>query len=256
MPALERGDAERLLRFVAGARDYGSRHQPFTPDLLVELGRLIPADFVNFSDGDVWVGRPGESDEELGFAEDELPDAEWHATVCRGEDPIAEQRLRGSRETLMYSDFLTQRQLRRTHFHAECLRLYEANYRIMLRVPAQPWVEIYLDRKEADFSERDRLVLDLLRPHLGRLYAEGLARRSSLAAAGLTPRERNVLALVASGKTNGQIARELWLSPGTVRKHLENAFAKLGVHTRTAAATRFLQLADGGEVSQRWEAGS
>jgi hypothetical protein len=56
-----------------------------------------------------------------------------------------------------------------------------------------------------------------------------------------------VLALVASGKTNGQIARELWLSPGTVRKHLENAFAKLGVHTRTAAAKRFLELADGGE---------
>jgi DNA-binding CsgD family transcriptional regulator len=250
VPALARGDAERLLLFVAAAREYGSRDQPFTPDLLVELGRLIPADFVTFAEAGVWVGRPGESDEELGFAEDELPDAEWHKTVCRGEDPIAEQRLRGSRETLMYSDFLTQRQLRRTHFHAECLRLYEANYRIMLRVPAQPWVEIYLDRKGADFSERDRLVLDLLRPHLGRIYAEGVARRRAVAAAGLTARETEVLELVASGKTNGEIARALWLSAGTVRKHLENAFAKLGVHTRTAAAARFDVLTDGGDGRQ------
>jgi DNA-binding CsgD family transcriptional regulator len=33
----------------------------------------------------------------------------------------------------------------------------------------------------------------------------------------------------------------LWISPNTVRKHLENAFAKLGVHTRTAAAARLLR---------------
>ena len=54
----------------------------------------------------------------------------------------------------------------------------------------------------------------------------------------LTPREREVLALVADGKTNAEIARQLWISPGTVRRHLENVFAKLGVHTRTAAVAR------------------
>lgn len=58
----------------------------------------------------------------------------------------------------------------------------------------------------------------------------------------LTARERDVLALVAQGKTNDQIAQRLWLSPGTVRKHLENTYRKLGVRTRTAAATRFLGL--------------
>lgn len=56
-----------------------------------------------------------------------------------------------------------------------------------------------------------------------------------------------MLGLVARGQTNGEIARALWLSPGTVRKHLENAFAKLGVHTRTAAASRFLALVGAGE---------
>jgi DNA-binding CsgD family transcriptional regulator len=52
----------------------------------------------------------------------------------------------------------------------------------------------------------------------------------------LTAREREILDLVAEGKTNAEIAERLWLSRGTVRKHLDNVYAKLGVHTRTAAA--------------------
>jgi DNA-binding CsgD family transcriptional regulator len=55
----------------------------------------------------------------------------------------------------------------------------------------------------------------------------------------LTSREREILDLVAEGRTNAQIAERLWLSPGTVRKHLDNVYAKLGVHTRTAAAAVF-----------------
>jgi len=51
----------------------------------------------------------------------------------------------------------------------------------------------------------------------------------------LTTREREVLEIVAQGLTNGEIAQRLWISPGTVRRHLENAYAKLGLHTRTAA---------------------
>jgi DNA-binding CsgD family transcriptional regulator len=60
----------------------------------------------------------------------------------------------------------------------------------------------------------------------------------------LTAREREILGWVARGKTNPEIARVLWISPGTVRKHLENVYDKLGVHTRTAAAARFLGFDD------------
>ena len=45
-------------------------------------------------------------------------------------------------------------------------------------------------------------------------------------------------------KTNAEIAELLWLAPSTVRKHLENVYAKLGVSTRTAAVARFLGLID------------
>ena len=52
----------------------------------------------------------------------------------------------------------------------------------------------------------------------------------------LTPRERAVLDLVAEGMTNKAIARELSISPATVKAHVERLIAKLGVADRTQAA--------------------
>jgi DNA-binding NarL/FixJ family response regulator len=53
---------------------------------------------------------------------------------------------------------------------------------------------------------------------------------------GLTPREAEVLALVAAGRSNRQIAQELFISPKTASVHVSNILAKLGVHTRVEAA--------------------
>jgi len=53
---------------------------------------------------------------------------------------------------------------------------------------------------------------------------------------GLTPREREVLALVAAGRTNRQIAEELFISESTAGVHVSNILSKLGVSTRTEAA--------------------
>jgi DNA-binding NarL/FixJ family response regulator len=53
---------------------------------------------------------------------------------------------------------------------------------------------------------------------------------------GLTAREAEVLRLVASGKSNPQIAAALFLSQKTVQRHLSNIFTKTGVTSRTAAA--------------------
>ena len=52
----------------------------------------------------------------------------------------------------------------------------------------------------------------------------------------LTPREREVLALLAAGMSNNDIARRLVLSVGTVRLHVSNILAKLGAPNRTTAA--------------------
>jgi DNA-binding NarL/FixJ family response regulator len=52
----------------------------------------------------------------------------------------------------------------------------------------------------------------------------------------LTTRERDVLRLVAEGKSDPEIARALVLSPHTVHRHVANILRKLGLHSRAAAA--------------------
>ncbi len=53
---------------------------------------------------------------------------------------------------------------------------------------------------------------------------------------GLTARERQVLALLAAGMTNREVAERLVISEKTAGRHVENLYAKLGVHRRAEAA--------------------
>ena len=57
------------------------------------------------------------------------------------------------------------------------------------------------------------------------------------AALGLTPREGDVLRLLAQGRSNREIADSLYISPSTVNFHVTNLLAKLELDSRTAAAT-------------------
>jgi DNA-binding NarL/FixJ family response regulator len=73
----------------------------------------------------------------------------------------------------------------------------------------------------------------------------GASRRATNLAA-LTAREREVLALMAEGRTNTAIARTLYIGDGSVEKHISNIFAKLGLppsesdHRRVLAVLRYL----------------
>jgi len=58
----------------------------------------------------------------------------------------------------------------------------------------------------------------------------------------LTPRERDVLALLAGGLSNKRAARELGVSESTVKFHVQAVFSKLGVQSRAGAVTRGVQL--------------
>jgi DNA-binding CsgD family transcriptional regulator len=88
--------------------------------------------------------------------------------------------------------------------------------------------EMELDAARAAF-ERLGAAPDLVRVE----ELTGTAARDT--AGGLTPREVEVLRLVATGKTNRAIASELFLSEKTIARHLSNIFTKLGVSSRSAA---------------------
>ena len=69
---------------------------------------------------------------------------------------------------------------------------------------------------------------------------------------GLTAREAEVLSLIATGRTNTQIADALVISPSTVKTHINNIFAKTGISDR-AQAVRYAYrhgLTDPGDATQ------
>jgi DNA-binding NarL/FixJ family response regulator len=73
------------------------------------------------------------------------------------------------------------------------------------------------------------------------------ARRRDDPLGELTPREREVLALMAEGRSNAGIARALWVTEGTVEKHVHSILAKLPIaasdddHRRVLAVVKFLE---------------
>lgn len=75
---------------------------------------------------------------------------------------------------------------------------------------------------------------------LGRMAKR--AREGAEVEAGLTPRERQVLALLGGGLTIGQIASRLGISPRTVETHVAKLYRKLGVRTRVQAISRAATL--------------
>jgi DNA-binding CsgD family transcriptional regulator len=194
--------------------------------VLETLRRLVPCDVVAYHEGSdqrerviVYVGEPvGELTPEVRAAHRRFKD----------QDPF--RPARGARTT---TDFVRLRDYRRSELYQQVDRPLGIEHMLQIYLdPDGSDARLEFDRSESDFGERDRSVLHLLLPHLQQL-ARRTRPRGRLTR--LTPREREVLGHVADGRTNAEIGWLLDVSPETVRKHLENAYAKLGVHTRTAA---------------------
>jgi DNA-binding CsgD family transcriptional regulator len=211
----------------------------FPEPVLASLRRLIPCDVVAFHESVgaerviLWSGVP------RGEVTPEIREASRRLSAGDILKPVA-----GARK---YSDCLTQRAFHRHPIYAELARPLgvEDMFRLWLHPDGSFGARLEFDRPDWRFRESDRTTLDLLLPHLRQFFRGSLARRrcrAGLSADRLTPREHEILEHVAAGLTNAEIARVLWISPATVRKHLENAFSKLGVHTRTAAVAALRAL--------------
>jgi len=66
---------------------------------------------------------------------------------------------------------------------------------------------------------------------------------AAIRALGLTPRECEILGLLASGQSNKEIARQLEISPNTAKTHIASVFQKLDVQRRTQAIHKARELA-------------
>ena len=168
------------------------------------------------------------------------------------------------------SDFLTPTQYRRMGLYGEFfahLGVDDQLTAVITGPPARRVSAISIDRdRRSPFTEDDRRRMDALRPHLA-AAAENAARFSRALGAPpaehpagsgrlerLTPRQREILALVSCGRTNAQIALALDISAGTVRKHLEHILRALETSTRTAAAAVYLRSQRPLPVSTPWTA--
>jgi DNA-binding CsgD family transcriptional regulator len=334
---LRQSDLERALGFLREAEAVRGPNA-FPSELLDRFRELVPCEQVSYAELD----RPGKRLLRLDGCSransmENPPDVDRVVWQFAHQDPIGVHQER----TLDFaarkmSDFVTRRQLHRLEWYTEYLRWFEVEYEICVGLPAPPTHTKVVKFASAtrDFSERDRSLLDLLRPHLVHLYESAKTRRLAAAlAAGadasgelvvldsrgeidfaterahallaaytdggalvadwlrhertrlngnsfpapgaplviergpyrlvvrrlsddpqtlllteetapgegvelLTAREREILGLVEEGKTNAEIAAALWISPATVRTHLENVYAKLDVNSRTAALAR------------------
>lgn len=105
-----------------------------------------------------------------------------------------------------------------------------------------------LDAGAGGFVLKEAPLDDLLRAVRtvaeGKTYVDPVLAASAIApstAPRLTPREREVLRLLADGRSNEEIGKELFISPETVRGHVRKAMEKLGADTRTEAVALALR---------------
>lgn len=234
-------DVADLVRVLDDARqdDPG----PALPWALFDgLLRLVPCDFfVSYQHHQPQASRslliqgvePGE-DGEIAGPEPESPDDPfwqyWWQGMCSWP-----QRSGDLRRVIQTRDFLPTEHDRLADPISEILpELREAMIVSLPAAPGEVRRVCFMRSSGPSFTERDRQVAELLRPHLQELWLDAERRRAGVPR--LTPREWEVLALAAQGLPYATIAQTLFLSVGTVRKHMEHVRERLGVHSVPAAA--------------------
>jgi DNA-binding CsgD family transcriptional regulator len=235
-------DLRSLMALVEeGRRDDSSQALPWS--VLEGLRRLIPCDSVVFKELDVPCERVPiyqsiESGERLLELDGEgrADDAFWALRL--GFLPCSYPERTGDLTSVtLWSDFYTHIELRNAPMFAELYRPEGRKYSMLISLPNLPGqtrrIQFWRD-SGPDFGDRERLLLQLIRPHLYEIYLDAQRQRDGIPQ--LSRREVQVLQLAAQGRSNVDIAQQLFISVGTVRKHMEHIFDRTGVRSRALAA--------------------
>lgn len=222
--------------------------------LLLMLGKVIPCDaiawnYIDVVSGTAFVeGHPSELFE--GHPE------WWGLMLNTGDHPMITSYLDDPTDVSprRMSDVVTFSELHRTRAYADLLKPSRSE-RQMTAISGRSLPggarSFTFVREVSDFSDEELDLLTSLQPVLIALDAQLSRINPSKATAAhglktlkndptltLTPRERQILALVAQGVTAVTCAHVLRIAERTVRKHLENIYAKLGCHDRMMAVHR------------------
>lgn len=258
MLRLGRSDLEDILRFIADVSER-DLDDPYAPEVLAGLQQLVHCAEVVYQDANL-ADRRFEDTRGAGPDNDAAIQAQQDAVYWAvGPCPISDYRSRtGDLAAARMTDVIGSGDYHELPIYREYFRPSGVEHMLDIGLPAGPArhrsLLFFREMGVSDFSARDRVVLDTLRPHFAGIEARAMLRRrlSEVAADGtieghratsaqLTAREKEIVVLVGQGKTNAQIAAELWVAPSTVKKHLENVYGKVGVGSR-AAATNLLRV--------------
>lgn len=226
----------------------------FIPHAVLEaLVELVPCFDVSYAEIDL------DADRNVGFQDVWDPHAKNPAAPADDSDghiwrTIRRERSRrhlygkpdnGTMDVVRTFDFYSEREWKSSDVYAETYRPVGEWNHVIAPMPKRCGHRRFLifmrSTDEGPFSDRDRDLLLLLQPHIAAL-ADARQRQSTVVP--ITDRHREVLRHLAAGLSTEEIARQLFVSPTTVRKHIENIFARLGVSTRAAAVARGLELAE------------
>lgn len=246
MGAVTEADFRGILRFI-DASAAGTRTDPVPRATLSALGELIGGDVV------VEYFELRRADRALlGWAttyEWDVGDAEVDEAITAygHQNPLRWRLFSPAVGALRLSGVISRRELHRLDFYQAVMKPYGVSDTLKVWLASSPYSAacVCIYRLGGDFSQRDSDLLGVAQSHLIAMRDAALAREAAWCgdAVHLTAREAEVLSWVARGKRNDEIGGLLFMTPNTVRKHLEHAYEKLGVHSRSEALAR-LSLAE------------
>ncbi|AZS70863.1 helix-turn-helix transcriptional regulator [Streptomyces lydicus] len=213
--------------------------ETLVPALLPLLLGAVPGDSI------IWSPRAGSADRPLTLPAGLLtPDIQAAFAREAAADSLVTHTTLGSGLPMRRSTLQTRAEFHALAAYADVYRPSGAEQQLAMSFPAG-WaagrprkVCVAINRSGSDFSDDDVAAAALLRTRLSHVLHR-LAPPTPPPSP-VTLRESAVLALLARGLTNQQIAHRLAISPRTVDKHLEHAYAKLRVSGRVEAANAWL----------------
>ncbi|HEX5990125.1 MAG TPA: LuxR C-terminal-related transcriptional regulator [Solirubrobacterales bacterium] len=198
MPQLPARDLHAALAFVDEAHSFADLDS-FRSGILPGLEGLIPCDLVGYNEV-----PSGEDALVITYPDPPLEVAGEVLSRLAHQHPLIAVQANGDGRTYKISDFLSRREFHGLELYDELYRLLEAEDQIAFGLPGPMVIGIAMNRDRRSFSERDRALLDLLRPHLTHAHArlrerEQLDRLIEALEHGLREQDTAVVALGPEG---------------------------------------------------------